>query len=455
MITNDNKIILPEFHDVFRPSPLQYKIYLATLQYRHTYLVCGRRFGKSTLAVRKLFLAAVNHINKNNQVGDFWFVANTIAQARSIAWQDLVNLCNPYLISKQDQKKYGAAVHISDRKIRIYNASGGVSEIYVTGANNPNALRGKKIDYLVMDEAAWIEQETYDTAISPMLTDTEGGSLVCTTPDAFADWIKRHLDLGMSAADPDLIAFNYTTLQGGRVSQKELDKERRKKSPRQFRQEYEAIFEKPKGQVYSEFESSANVTTDLIMPEDTDLLHIGMDFNVNPLCAGVATEDTEKNHLHIVDEIQLTDAYTVNMCEEIRRRYPHHEIHIYPDASCANRKTNSARTDYDILTDSKYGFIVHIEAQNPEIRHRVEHVNKLFSSTYKDPELFVHPNCTEIITCLHGQVYDSSGKPKKAKSGQRGYDHMNDALGYLCLGVMPAVDLHAYIDFGNGEDIYT
>ncbi|MDC9602919.1 terminase family protein [Pseudoalteromonas sp. GABNS16G] len=438
---------LPKFEDVFRPSPLQYKIYIATLQYRNTYLVCGRRFGKSTLAVRKLFLAALNHTNKEKKVGDFWFVSCTIAQAKSIAWQELVNLCEPYLITKKDEKKFGAAVHISERRIRIYNTSGGVSEIYVTGANNPNALRGKKIDYLVMDEASWIEYETYINILSPMLADTEGGSLVCTTPDAYAQWIKDKLDLGMSGSDPELIAFSYTTRQGGRVSEQELEKKRKEMSPRNFRQEFEAIFEKPIGQVYSEYESAVNARTDLLTPDKTNVLYIGMDFNINPLCAVVGTLDTNNNHIHVIDEIELKDAYTVNMCEEIRRRYPDHEIHIYPDASCASRKTNSVKTDYDVLQDHKYNFYVHIEEQNPEIRHRVEHVNKLLSSVYKNPELFIHSqNCAGLISCINGQVFDVNGKPKKAKSGQQGYDHFNDALGYLCLGLMPAKHLHVYIN---------
>ncbi len=152
-----NNIDLPNYELAFQPSLLQFKIYLATLQYRHTYLVCGRRFGKSYLAIHKLFLAARAHKPKEGKKGDFWFVSCTIAQAKRNAWQELVNLCRPYLISKEDQELWGADIHITDRKIRIYNEHGGISEIYVTGANNHNALRGSKLDYLVMDEAAWIE----------------------------------------------------------------------------------------------------------------------------------------------------------------------------------------------------------------------------------------------------------------------------------------------------------
>jgi hypothetical protein len=42
--------------------------------------------------------------------------------------------------------------------------------------------------------------------------------------------------------------------------------------------------------------------------------------------------------------------------------------------------------------------------------------------------LFVTPNCTKTIECLELQAYDEkTGEPAK----DAGYDHMNDALGYI------------------------
>lgn len=39
----------------------------------------------------------------------------------------------------------------------------------------------------------------------------------------------------------------------------------------------------------------------------------------------------------------------------------------------------------------------------------------------------VSPTCKRLIECLELQSYDEKGAPDK----EAGYDHMNDALGYL------------------------
>jgi hypothetical protein len=64
---------------------------------------------------------------------------------------------------------------------------------------------------------------------------------------------------------------------------------------------------------------------------------------------------------------------------------------------------------------------------NPPIRDRVAAVQALMENGNGERRLFVDPRCRKAIECLELQSYNERGEPDK----DAGYDHMNDALGYL------------------------
>ena len=65
---------------------------------------------------------------------------------------------------------------------------------------------------------------------------------------------------------------------------------------------------------------------------------------------------------------------------------------------------------------------------NPFIKDRVATVNALLQNGKGERRLASHARCSRLIECLELQSYDEkTGDPDK----QNGYDHMNDALGYL------------------------
>jgi len=130
------------------------------------------------------------------------------------------------------------------------------------------------------------------------------------------------------------------------------------------------------------------------------------------------------NKLLLIDEISGahdTDA----LAQEIRRRFPDQRIYMYPDASGGNRSTNASRTDIQIL--ETYGFSNQSPKANPPIRDRVASVQALLENGKGEVRLQVSVNCKRTIECLELQSYTEAGDPDK----DAGYDHMNDALGYL------------------------
>ena len=175
------------------------------------------------------------------------------------------------------------------------------------------------------------------------------------------------------------------------------------------------------GQVYDRFDRAKHVTTE--HPDiSSEPLRVGVDFNIGNMSAVIGVR--LGNHLLLIDEVSGahdTDA----LGQEIRRRFPDHRIYIYPDASGGARSTNASQTDIQIL--ETYGFINQSPRSNPPIRDRVAAVQAVLENGKGEVRLQVASSCKRTIECLELQSYSERGEPDK----DAGYDHMNDALGYL------------------------
>ena len=175
------------------------------------------------------------------------------------------------------------------------------------------------------------------------------------------------------------------------------------------------------GQVYDRFDRSKHVLA--TMPDiSNEPLRVGVDFNVGNMSAVIAIR--QGSSLLVVDEISGahdTDA----LAQSIKSRYPTHRIYVYPDASGGNRSTNAAQTDIQIL--ESYGMSNQSPRSNPPVRDRVAAVQALLENGKGQVRLQVAECCRKVIECLELQSYNEKGEPDK----DAGYDHMNDALGYI------------------------
>jgi hypothetical protein len=78
------------------------------------------------------------------------------------------------------------------------------------------------------------------------------------------------------------------------------------------------------------------------------------------------------------------------------------------------------------------GFCVVTNESNPAVKDRVLAVNTAFEKG----NLFVNVKaCPNLTTSLEQQAYDANGQPDK----QSGFDHLNDALGYMAIKKLPVV----------------
>jgi hypothetical protein len=196
------------------------------------------------------------------------------------------------------------------------------------------------------------------------------------------------------------------------------------------------------GQVYDRFDRAKHVIT-AVPDTSKEPLRIGVDFNVGNMSAVIAVR--LGNGLLVIDEIagaHDTDA----LAQEIRRRHSQQQIYVYPDASGGSRSTNASQTDIQIL--ESYGMSNQSPRSNPPVRDRVAAVQALLENGKGQVRLQVAERCKRVIECLELQCYSDKGEPDK----DAGFDHMNDALGYLVWREFNP--LHAGAGRGTGIRLY-
>lgn len=403
-------------------TPKQANIYLWGWQpeARFRDAVCGRRFGKTFLAKAEMRRAARLAAKWNVSVEDeIWYGAPTFKQAKRVFWKRL----------KQAIPPSWRAGKPNETECSITLKSGHV--IRVVGLDNYDDLRGSGLFFLIIDEWADCKWAAWEEVLRPMLSTCKyivngvqrvgGHVLRIGTPKGFNHCHDTWND-GQEGREPDHKSWSYTSLQGGNIPKEEIEVAARKMDPKTFNQEYNASFESYQGIVYYCFNRKENASTETVQPND--ILHIGMDFNVTKMAA-VAYVDRNIEEMHAADEFyNLFD--TPAMIEEIKKRYPKHEVRVYPDASGDNRKSNNA-SNSDISLLKAAGFKVFVNPTNPAIKDRVNATNGKLCNTLGGRTLFVNTvKCPQLTKCLERQIYDKFGQPEK----NTGFDHMNDAGTY-------------------------
>ncbi len=341
-----------------------------------------------------------------------WYVAPTFKMAKEIVWGTLKEMLNKF--------NWIEDINETTMTITIRKTN---STISLKGADNYDSLRGTGLDFLILDEFADIDKRTWFEVLRASIADRLGHVLFCGTPKGYGNWSYEMYLKGKQ--DDDWESYQYTTIQGGMVTPEEIEQAKQDIDIRTFRQEFEGTFENYAGAVYYNFHPVDNV----IKPKEIDWskpLHLGIDFNVDPMSACVA--QIEKEKVYFIDEIVIYGSNTDELVQEIRDRYGSKaQIICYPDPASRQRKTSAGgRTDLSILQNA--GFKVKVKHRHPAIRDRVNAVNSRLKDSNGVRHIFVSQSCKTLIKGLQRQIYkENTNIPDK----EDGFDHMNDALGYM------------------------
>lgn len=377
---------------------------------RFKVVVAGRRFGKTFLSMREICYRA----RIPNQ--EIFYITTSYRAAKMILWKPLKR--------RLIDLRWASKVNESELSILLKNGS----TISLKGSEDPDKLRGVSLSYAVIDEAAECNLESlWGEVIRPALADQQGGALFIGTPkgksNAFYDLYQ------MAKETANWNAFQYTTLDGGFVTAEEIEAAKQDMSARQFNQEFLATFETYENRVAWAYDAEQNLAPNT--QYNTDIIHIGMDFNVNPIVATIGVQHRES--LTIVDEIVIPQSNTTEMIEEIKTRYPKSKVFVYPDPAGAARKTSAnGHTDHTLLSNA--GFIVKAPRKHDPVRDRINATNARLRSADGVSHLKVVKGAKYTRESLDKHTFKTGTQTPDKDSG---YDHMFDALSYMVAYLWP------------------
>lgn len=185
-------------------------------------LCAGRRFGKSRLGVQMCLEIALAG-------GRAWWVAPTFAISR-VGWRDIQAAAASF------PKEMGVNIKVGDMQVDFNN--GGF--IGVRSADNPQRLRGEGLDFLVMDEAAFVKEETWTEVLRPTLTERKGSALFISTPKGMDNWFYRLFE--RAKTQPDWERFQFPSTSNPLVEESEVEAAKQEIGSLVFAQEYMAQF---------------------------------------------------------------------------------------------------------------------------------------------------------------------------------------------------------------------
>jgi hypothetical protein len=200
---------------------------------RFRVLDAGRRWGKTRLGVMEC-------IDVANRGGIAWWVSPTYKMSE-VGWRPLRQIAS---------RIPGADVSLAERRVTFQHGG----SVTVRSSDSPNSLRGEGLDFLVMDECAFITEDAWLEALRPTLSDRKGKALFISTPKG-RNWFWNVYQRGLSGGE--WASFQFPTRSNPYIDPSEIEEARRTLPERVFLQEYEAVFLEDGGGVFRRVQEAA------------------------------------------------------------------------------------------------------------------------------------------------------------------------------------------------------
>ena len=331
--------------------------------------------------------------------------ANTHSQLQKATLAEMFSICDTLGI------KYRYLVNQN----RVFI---GKAEILCYTMEKPENLAGPTVGWAWLDEAAFYKPLAFDKA-SARVRDTKGPCQIrmTTTPNGF-NWLYEYFV--EKPEDYKKVVYSSTLDNTPNLPDTYVKQLRGQYDKKMAIQELDGQFiNLNSGQVYYGFDRNKHVKQINLM--DKDLLMVGLDFNVHPLCGVFVARRGEM--IYIVDELYLENSNTFEAAKEILRRYPNRYMQVIADETGNRRRTSSNQTDHEIIRRAGLELP---KFRNPMVKDRYNNINRLFDKGY----IKIHPRCTRLIKDLEQLTYDNDDDM---------LSHISDALGYVSWKINPLV----------------
>jgi hypothetical protein len=423
----------------YKPHPKQWLYHNSKA--RFTVPICGRRFGKSLMAGRKVGPQLL--IPKQR----LWIVGPTYDLGEKefrVVWDDLIlklKLGKDKRVKKSFNKGQG------DMFIELPNQS----RLEVRSADNPDLLVGEALDGAVLSEAAKHKRETWERFIRPSLSDRMGWASFPSTPEG-QNWLYDSWKFGQ---DPNPLFDDYeswrfpswenTALYGTLGYEHPEIQNLLRTMPRDaFLQEIAADFTTFVGKIYPEFDELTHVI-DGYQYNANWKNYLFFDWGyVNPFCALDVQIDPWDNvyvwREHYKSYEQLSSH--ISMMQN-RWQPPNYSVTMgFGDAADPMANDYVAQNYVPCISmpeaKTNWGEGVDLVKTFLEIRDReqlvVDEIGQIVSEAIKAPRLFVSRDCPNLIREFNNYRAPSqtNGRNKRSpkETAQNIDDHGLDALRY-------------------------
>jgi hypothetical protein len=293
-------------------SPKQARLFTADNRFRVGMM--GRRFGKNEVATASLIDYATRPETYDFGADEspvVWWVGNTYTQTKKYGFQKVVEKIPDALI--HGEPKRSAPFEISLK-------SGAQIEFY--SYDRPESLQGAGVDYMAVDEAAYMDEQVWNNDLRPMLLDNDGGAIMISKPVG-ENWFYDRYTWG---ATPDMphakpskqreewFSVHATSDENPWLSDGEVGKVQRTTPEQVFRQQY--LADPSSGGTLLTLDMLDTVPVATLDGEQWNW-HISVDLGVEMSASKARENDTDFWALAIVAEHPTdTRAYLA----EVRRR---------------------------------------------------------------------------------------------------------------------------------------
>ena len=209
----------------YYPRPLQAELHKKLN--RFNVLVLHRRFGKTVFAINEIKDQGLKLQKFNPQ---YAYIAPTFSAAKRIAWDTLKTYFDGIPDVTYNESELTVTIRRSWLNDRV--------KIWLTGAENYDALRGIYLDGVVLDEYAMMSPSLWGTVIRPTLSDRQGWAIFISTPKG----TNHFYSLYKQAQDPenyDWFHALYKASETEIIPRSELDAAKRTMSEEEYLQEGE------------------------------------------------------------------------------------------------------------------------------------------------------------------------------------------------------------------------
>jgi len=205
----------------YHPREWQKEVHLQ--KRRFNVLALHRRAGKTVLSTMELIDHAVSF---TQELGFFAYVAPFLRQAKAVAWAMIKQRVEPL--------RQAGAIEIGEVELSIKFKHNGAT-IRLFGADNPDAMRGLRLDGVVIDEVAQIRPEVWQDVVQPTLADRKGWAIFIGTPNGINLFSEIYFAAELL---PEWHAAKYTVYDTDALDPDEVARLKRDMPERAFAREF-------------------------------------------------------------------------------------------------------------------------------------------------------------------------------------------------------------------------